>query len=109
MTTNAKEYTLLYETDAVYFLKGNVEATSNTLTVTPQPATTEVMLNLGIASEGEVEVKLFNQAGQLMLQASESAMNGIIKLNTSDLPSGVYQAMINVDGNVQTARIVIVR
>ena len=109
MTTNAKEYTLLYETDAVYFLKGNVEATSSTLTVTPQPATTEVMLNLGRASEGEVEVKLFNQAGQLMLTASESAANGIIKLNTSDLPSGVYQAMINIDGDVQTARIVIVR
>ena len=44
-----------------------------------------------------------------MLTASESAMNGIIKLNTSDLPSGVYQAMISAGGSVQMARIVVVR
>ncbi|MEJ5245890.1 MAG: T9SS type A sorting domain-containing protein, partial [Bacteroidota bacterium] len=79
------------------------------LTITPQPASSELIITLGKVSNDGVEVELYNQSGRMMLRANEKASNGVIKLNVSDLPSGVYNAVIRTGATTMNERIVIVR
>ena len=109
MVSGVRGHSLRYETDAIMMLKGGVEYDQVGLTITPQPASSELIITLGKVSNDGVEVELYNQSGRMMLRANEKASNGVIKLNVSDLPSGVYNAVIRTGSTTMNERIVIVR
>jgi|GEM_PF-3898404 len=109
MANGGRSYGLRYETDAVVMLKGTVEAEGFGVMVTPQPASNELYITLGKLSSEGVAVELYNQSGRLMLSESGKATNGVLKLDVSSLPSGVYNAVIRTAGTVMNERVVIVR
>ena len=81
----------------------------NGVILTPRPASTELYITLGKVSDDGVVVELYNQSGRLMMSVSEKAPNGVMKLNVSDLPSGVYNAVIRSGATTMNERVVIVR
>ncbi len=101
--------TLRYETDAIVLAKGAVEIEASSVMLTPQPASTEIYITLGKVSDDGVVVELYNQSGRLMMSVSEKAPNGVMKLNVSDLPGGVYSVIIRNGASVSKERAVIVR
>ncbi len=111
MTTNAQTFDLTYETDAVNLLKGAAEMDNNSkqISISPQPANSELPVKFGVAPEHEVSIKIFNQAGKLSFETTMSASSGLIKLNTSDLSSGVYQMLISVGDKTYSKKVVIVK
>jgi len=109
MTNGVRGHSLRYETDAIMMLKGGVEYDQVGLTITPQPASSELIITLGKVSNDGVEVEFYNQSGRIMLRANEKASNGVIKLNVSDLPSGVYSVIIRNGAVITKERAVIVR
>jgi hypothetical protein len=109
MTTAKASTKLAYETDGVYLLKGSAELVNAQLQVTPQPANNEVFVNTNITSENAVDVKLYTQEGKLSLETKAETANGVLKLNTSSLPSGVYQLIMNINGKTYSEKVVIVR
>ena len=109
MANGGRTYGLRYETDAVVMLKGTVEAGAVGVMVTPQPASNELYITLGKLSSEGVAVELYNQSGRLMLSESGKATNGVLKLDVSSLPSGVYNAVIRTAGTLMNERVVIVR
>jgi len=109
MANGVRTYGLRYETDAVVMLKGTVEAEGFGVMVTPQPASSELYITLGKLSSEGVAVELYNQSGRLMLSESGKATNGVLKLDVSSLPSGVYNAVIRTGTSVLKQRVVIVR
>jgi len=100
---------LRYETDAVVLAKGAVEIEASSVMLTPQPASTELYITLGKVSDDGVVVELYNQSGRLMMSVREKAPNGVMKLNVSDLPSGVYSVIIRNGAAITKERAVIVR
>jgi hypothetical protein len=64
---------------------------------------------LGKALGDGVLVELYNQNGRLMMSESEKAPNGVMKLNVSDLPGGVYSVIIRNGASVTKVRAVIIK
>ena len=73
----------------------------------PQPAKDVIFIRLTERTEDTAHIKLYDQAGQIALTMKTSVNNGLIKLNTSPLSSGVYQILINVDGKTYSEKVVI--
>jgi len=81
----------------------------NGVILTPRPASTELYITLGKALGDGVLVELYNQNGRLMMSESEKAPNGVMKLNVSDLPGGVYSVIIRNGASVTKERAVIIK
>lgn len=115
MTNNADIFNLTYETDAVDLLKGAAEFVKEAkLLITPQPASNEVFVEIPYWENIElqkpsIDVKLYNQAGQLALGVEDVTNDKVIKLNTSNLSSGVYQLILNIDGKAYSEKLVIIK
>jgi hypothetical protein len=72
--------------------------------IMPNPASTVVNI---VTKEYNIarKIMLYNAAGQLILQ--DSWNNNIFTLNVHHLPAGVYLAKIEVKGQIQTRKIVL--
>ncbi|MEJ5244597.1 MAG: BNR-repeat neuraminidase N-terminal domain-containing protein [Bacteroidota bacterium] len=102
-------YSLRYETDAVVMLKGKVEFEPTNVMIAPQPATNELYITLGQVSDNTVDVDIYNQNGDLVFRNNVNHTNGAIKLNVSNLPSGVYNVIIRSGNTTLKERALILR
>ncbi|GEM_PF-6803083 len=94
LASGNRSYSLRYETDAVVMLKGTVEIETSSAIISPQPAYNELFIAFGKASNSATDVEIYNQNGDLVLRSNVNASNGIIKLDVSNLSSGVYNVII---------------
>lgn len=65
---------------------GSVEAAS----VYPNPATTTIMLPVGIASSTVVEWQIINVRGEEVLRGTQQAGSGSVAIDVSNVPAGFY-------------------
>lgn len=73
----------------------------------PNPADGELLVS-STGNEQILMVGIYNQAGQLVLTKSAGASNVVV--NTSELPVGIYTAVIQLsDSQMQVRKVVIVR
>jgi len=69
----------------------------NLLSIYPNPASTELFIQLpqGAVIQNE-SVTVFDNLGRVVIRKSSIANNGMVKINVSDLSSGVYSVRLQV-------------
>lgn len=85
--------------------EGKVEASLN---VYPNPADQRANIELNLDHESQVGVQLFNHAGQMVTMVEPrdyAAGEHNIELNVENLPTGLYTAQVNIDGEIRSVRI----
>ena len=75
--------------------------------LSPNPAAEELQIVINEYYNVNKKLNLYNTAGQLVLQ--KTWLDAHIRLNINHLPQGIYIAKIEMDGQIQTGKIVIVR
>lgn len=75
----------------------------------PNPATSEVYINLKNVGQGEISITLFNSLGQRLYTISEAEMVGKTQgvLNVSGYASGIYFVTIKAGESIATKKLVI--
>lgn len=83
----------------IYKVINAVFETSTTVSVFPNPAVNDITISLPVVSD-DVDIRIFDVQGQLVLQQRVDAGNGVINLNVTDLPKGYYTIHMNVEGQL---------
>ncbi|WGF93696.1 S8 family serine peptidase [Aequorivita marisscotiae] len=86
-----------------------VEADFTELAIYPNPASSEVFINLNNAVQDNVSISLFNSLGQRLQTISESQMAGksVGVLNVSGYASGVYFITIKAGEKLATKKLIV--
>ncbi len=80
------------------------------ITLYPNPTADEVFIGYDFTSEVDLEVTMMNHLGQLVRTTSEpNAVNGQLRLDISDLASGVYNVVISNGRHTDSRRLVVIR
>ncbi|HMQ07484.1 MAG TPA: zinc-dependent metalloprotease [Saprospiraceae bacterium] len=89
-----------------------IEKTSK-LTVYPNVASINTTIEIEIEREGEIQLMIFNQSGQVIKQllTRTTLTSGIhtYDLNLETIPVGVYYITLVSSGDIQTKRLIVVR
>ena len=76
----------------------------------PNPARDEVVLSVLLEEPGEIQVKLISNAGEMLLsdyiQDAQAGLNAL-KLDVSQVPSGIYALKISALGQTLVRRIIV--
>lgn len=79
------------------------------LTVSPNPANTQVRFDFAVQHGGVVQISLFNLAGQQVASVRsgelKAGMSASSDLDVSSLPSGMYLYRAEIDGKVQSGKV----
>jgi hypothetical protein len=75
--------------------------------ISPNPVTTILQIFVNEFYHSEKNLQLFNAAGQLLLE--KKWLNTQTTLEVNNLPEGVYFLRIEIEGRVQTKKVVLVR
>ncbi|MFN7115964.1 MAG: T9SS type A sorting domain-containing protein [Saprospiraceae bacterium] len=75
--------------------------------IMPNPAATTLQIAVNAYHNTPKTLQLFNAAGQLVLQ--QSWTDSYISLNVSNLPEGVYFVKIELQGQVASEKVIIIR
>lgn len=81
------------------------------LIVFPNPASTELTLDVPVTEEVSTQIAVFDMAGKLVLQKTDalSKGNSQTKLNVSQLPNGVYLLRVQNGNYIENRKFVISR
>ncbi|MBN2620586.1 T9SS type A sorting domain-containing protein [candidate division WOR-3 bacterium] len=82
------------------------------VTVQPNPATTNVLLNYGVNQTGNVTVSLFDAAGRLvknLLDANQGVGNHTLSIKTDQLPGGVYFVRVETETGTSSTSVTVVK
>lgn len=90
-----------------YYKPTGVAAVNKTdnITMYPNPASTELNLNIGTGAGSHYSFQLMDIAGKVVYQ--QQGETGIVKVNLPELTSGVYVATVVTDSKTQTQKITI--
>jgi hypothetical protein len=79
--------------------------------VFPNPAVDMTNVQFNLTDASNVTVELTNVFGQIVFSDNLGEVNGLqnVEVSTSDLESGIYLVNINVDGNILTKRISVIK
>jgi hypothetical protein len=85
------------------------EADFSNVTMYPNPASSEVFINLNTTIQSDVSIELFNSLGQKLQQISESEMAGKTQgvLNVSEYATGIYFVKIKSGNSTATKKLII--
>ena len=89
----------------VTVIKGMRPSAGKELFIYPNPASTNISIATNITSNGQINVKMFNVSGQLVLQMDK--WNGMGKaLDVSTLPEGIYMVQMENGRELQNGRFI---
>lgn len=77
--------------------------------ITPQPAANEIIIKFEEPCNELINVRLFDQIGQLSLEKQILMTGNEAHLNTRNLTSGVYQLVVFINGNHYYEKVLIAR
>jgi hypothetical protein len=77
----------------------------------PNPASGEVNVKFDVAKAQEVKIELVNGIGQVVITQTYEASKGVnrIRLNTSELPAGVYMLSMRTGSSVKMEKVTIIK
>ncbi len=83
----------------------------NDITAYPNPASNNITIAGSIAGAGSIQMEVYNAMGQRLMAEHIAAGNGILqhKLNTANLPAGLYNIRLNAAGISRSINISIQR
>ncbi len=72
----------------------------------PNPANEQLMVSVNLKESSSVSVEILNTLGQVVFANSEGQLNGSknLRINTSEIPAGVYFARVVVGESTQTMK-----
>jgi hypothetical protein len=87
------------------------EASGSALQVIPNPATDQVMVQLGNLATTHVSISVVSSLGQVMMTSTSPAghMAHGVTIATQELPTGTYMVVVEADGQRVTRSLSIVR
>jgi hypothetical protein len=88
-------------------LSEDEEDIQNNIRVFPNPSSDLTKFEITLANESEVSLAILNISGQKVLNIESQTFpsgNHIIETSVSDLPSGIYNAQISINGEIQNVR-----
>ena len=91
-------------------LSEDEEDIQNNIRVFPNPSSDLTKFEITLNNESEVSVAILNISGQKVLNIESQTLpsgNHIIETSVSDLPSGIYNAQIRINGEIQNVRFTI--
>ena len=83
------------------------EDIQNNIRVFPNPSSDLTKFEITLANESEVSVGVLNISGQKVINIESQTFpsgNHIIETSVSDLPSGIYNAQISINGEIKNIR-----
>lgn len=82
---------------------------SGRLTVYPNPATDNITIEYSTTTQAKVTIDVVNLIGKRVGSVSKTAVAGANsdKINTSNLPNGVYFVKLNVNGVIETMKFMV--
>lgn len=85
---------------------GSSEAAGFTLRITPNPARSQAIVEVGLPTEMKVRVELFDAAGRLvqLLENGVVNNNATIELNVENLASGTYTVRMRTETGTQLVK-----
>lgn len=74
--------------------------------VYPNPANEQLMVSLNLKESSTVNVEVLNTLGQVVYTSNEGQLSGSknLRINTSEMPAGVYFARVAVGQSTQTTK-----
>ena len=72
-----------------------VDNTTSVFRLFPNPVENELFLKFRLDEPQELSVQLLNTMGQVITTQQINDQNGVLNIDTSKLPSGVYQVMVS--------------
>ena len=95
--------------NALYNSIANNNFNSNISAPYPNPANNNISINYNISNKNNANILIYNVYGKLEKQISINNLIGVININVSDLPSGIYFCTFNINGEiVKTNKLIIV-
>lgn len=88
-------------------LSEDEEDIQNNIRVFPNPSSDLTKFEITLANESEVSLAILNISGQKVLNIESQTFpsgNHMIETSVSDLPSGIYNAQISINGEIQNVR-----
>ena len=74
----------------------------------PNPAKTNAYINYNISANDKAYIQIYNIYGKIEKQFNINGNNGVLNMNISDLPSGMYFCILNINGKVSNTNRLIV-
>ena len=85
----------------------------NELSAYPNPAADQATVSFRTMMASQAQVTVYNQLGQRVATLYEGPANGgqlyVLNLNSQELPAGLYQCQLVVNGKMETVRLAIAR
>ncbi len=82
-----------------------IESTAlNAIQLYPNPSKGMLNIDLGSITYDLLDIQVFNSAGQLVLTAQNE-----VNLDLSEQAEGIYQVLLNVDGELKSERVVLMK
>ncbi|MEQ8706075.1 MAG: M12 family metallo-peptidase [Phaeodactylibacter sp.] len=103
----AETFNIIVDEDAVVNTQN--EGIGNNLSLFPNPTRDEVTLQLDRPVEQQAEVMLFNLQGQLLQQVRFPSGARQMRLETADLPGGIYAVSLRTANGQLTKKLIIRR
>ena len=82
------------------------------LSVFPNPATTQIQVNYSLNTNAELSMDLYSVTGKLVRSqdlGTQPAGGNIVRMDISDVESGMYMLRMNIDGEQLVKRVQVVR
>ena len=88
---------------------GGFDKPELTLQVSPNPATDRAYVRLEAPASGNGQLTISNVAGQVILEQRQTLFSGenSILLNLEQIPSGLYNVRLDIDGKFGTQKLII--
>lgn len=80
---------------------------SDNLSIFPNPTSNLAKFNVELISESDVSISIFNLSGQKVINVDSQTLpsgNHTLEVPVSELPNGLYNARISINGKVQNLR-----
>lgn len=80
---------------------------SDNLSIFPNPTSNLAKFNVELISESDVSISIYNLSGQKVVNVDSQKLhsgNHILEAPVSELPNGMYNARISINGKVQNLR-----
>lgn len=88
-------------------LSSDEDIISNRINVFPNPSSDIAKFDINLSNASSVVISIYNLAGQKVINLNSgilSSGNHILNIPVSDLPDGMYNAQVSIDGAIQTLR-----
>ncbi|MEN8224361.1 MAG: C25 family cysteine peptidase [Bacteroidota bacterium] len=107
------KYLEFFGIDAVWVGLEEIELSENTLSVYPNPANSTTNIRVANREKGTISLSVYNGMGQEIFKLADHnvipAGDHVYKLNTSNIPGGVYHCILTSGDQKVSKKIVIIK